>query len=71
MKDYTFDLLLKASVTVEAASEEEAERIIKGILDDGADIIIRERADNEEEIEGSAALEGGLDLVLVDGEDPA
>lgn len=71
MKDYTFDMLLKASVTVEAASEEEAERIINGILDDGADIIIRERADNEEEIVGSAALEGGLDLVLVDGEDPA
>lgn len=72
MKDYTFDLTLKTSITVSAESQEEAERIVSEPLD-AAFILIYEQDPHEDiedyELEGEASLVGSVDLVQIDGED--
>lgn len=71
MKDYTFDMTLKAAVTVEAASQEEAERIILGVLGDAAFFTAHEHEypDMGDEVKGECELFGGIDLVQIDGKD--
>lgn len=70
MKHYTFDMTLKAAVTVEAASEEEAERIVKGVLDDSAAFTARELPDGDgDEVSGECSLRGSLTLAQIDGVD--
>ncbi len=59
MKQYTFGVTLLATFEVEAASREEAERIIRGICE-GGKVKVTEAADNEEAIEGTCDVEGSL-----------
>lgn len=70
MRDYTFDMTLKASVTVEAESRGEAERIIRGVLDDCATFTADENeAGAGDSVSGECSLMGALDLAQIDGED--
>jgi hypothetical protein len=62
MKQYTFSVTLLAKFEVEAASREEAERIIRGICEGGI-VKVTESADNEETIAGTCDVEGELDFV--------
>jgi hypothetical protein len=62
MKQYHFNVTLLAKFDVEAASREEAERIIRGICEGGV-VKVTEAADNEETITGTCDVEGELDFV--------
>lgn len=68
---YTFDALLKASITVEADSEEEARRIVGGVLVDAAHATFCEGdpVDPTDTISGEVSLMEDILLVQVDGED--
>lgn len=68
MKDYTFDMVLRAAFTVQAESQEEAERIVNGPFD-CATIHILENG--EIELEGEASLEGEPVLGMIDGKEAA
>lgn len=70
MKNYTFDMTLKAAVTVEAESEEEAERIVKGVLDDAASFTAWEGVVGcDDDVSGECTLIGEPTLAQIDGED--
>lgn len=71
MKQYTFDMTLKASVSVEAESEDEARRIVEGVLDDCATARFYEGnpLDAEDELLGEVSLMAPPTLALVNGED--
>jgi hypothetical protein len=71
MKDYTFDMVLKAAVTVEAESEEEARRIVEGVLDDcaTAQFFEGDRKCPEDTLEGEVSLMQPPTLGMIDGED--
>ncbi len=67
---YTFDMHLKAAVTVEADSRGEAERIVEGILNDCTFARFSERdGDADDAIEGEVSLSGPLTLAMIDGEE--
>lgn len=69
---YTFDMVLKACVTVEGDSEEEARRIVEGVLDDCAAFTATETAFDGtvlDEVSGECSIAHGLTLVQIDGED--
>ncbi|MDH7796383.1 MULTISPECIES: hypothetical protein [unclassified Beijerinckia] len=69
-KHYTFDMSLKAAVTVEAESAEEAERIVKGVLDDAASFTAYERPEEwGDSVSGECSLQGYPTLTMVDGQD--
>jgi len=61
MKTYKITATLLATFDVEAASREEAERILRPILE-GGKIVVTEDADNEEKVEGTCDVEGELDF---------
>lgn len=70
MKQYTFDMTLFAAVTVEAASEEEARRIITGVLADAASFTAHERPEDDgDSVTGECSMIGEPMLAQIDGED--
>jgi hypothetical protein len=73
MKMYTFDVVLKGAFTVEAASQDEAERIVLGALDDCSTAHIFEHPHDIDhdhpELEGEVSLMGKPTLGMIDGVD--
>lgn len=71
MKMYTFDMTLKAAVTVEAESEDEAYRIVEGVMDDCATAKFFEgdANDPDDELTGEVSLIERPTLAQIDGED--
>jgi hypothetical protein len=65
MKQYSFSITLLTTLKIEAASRDEAIRIIRGICH-GGKIVVTEDADNMDCLEGVCDIEGGLDFI---GED--
>lgn len=64
MKIYKISATLLASFEVEAASREEAERILRPILE-GGKITVTEDADNEESVTGICDVEGELEFKAI------
>jgi len=62
MKTYKINATLLATFEVEAASREEAERILRPILE-GGKVVVTEDADNEEKVEGTCDVEGELEFL--------
>lgn len=62
MKTYKINATLLATFEVEAESREEAERILRPILE-GGKVVVTEDADNEEKVEGTCDVEGELDFL--------
>lgn len=71
MKNYTFDMTLKAAFTVEAESEEEARRILQPVIDSGFATLMKvtERDDSEEHVMGEVSLKSRMKLAQIDGVD--
>jgi hypothetical protein len=68
MKNYTFDVTLHASFTIEAESEDEARRIL-AIASDCATVILYAE-DMEDEFHGEASFaDSDVTLALTDGEE--
>lgn len=67
MAAYTFDLMLRASATIEAASEDEARALVFAAADDCGMATIRN--DGNAEITAEVSLDSELVLGMVDGVD--
>lgn len=71
MKDYTFGMTLKAAVTVEAESEDEARRIVEGVM--GACVTAKffegDHGDPDDELTGEVRLIEQPTLAQIDGRD--
>lgn len=65
MRIWAFDVTLLAKFDVEAASREEAERIIRGICE-GGKIKVTEDAYNQEFLTGTCDIEGELEFAGFD-----
>ncbi len=61
MRTYKVTATLLAKFEVEASSREEAERILRPILE-GGQIAVTEDADNEETVTGTCDVEGELEF---------
>lgn len=67
---YTFETTLAASITVEAESREEAERIITGVIGACAMMTLSEYTNEDgDAVSGEATVIDSLDLMQIDGED--
>lgn len=62
MRTYKMSATLLTTFEIEAASREEAERILRPILE-GGKIIVTENADNEETVSGTCDVEGEIDFL--------
>lgn len=61
MKSYAATATISATFEIEAASKEEADRILRPILEGGR-ITVVENADNEESVSGTCRVEGEIDF---------
>lgn len=68
---YTFDMVLKAAVTVEADSKDEALRIVEGVIQDAstAKVFEGDPEDPDDELTLEVSLAHSPTLSLIDGED--